>query len=1120
MIASKEISANLEFALVADSRICLASFFGRSLAGVRSISASLTHGNMKVGHRSVYKPSWLFQSYIQPLALGKDRFYHCIAYSEAFGKELFLTLENQKEEDFYNYLMHNYDYPLLGQWSATIFQEAVKKRHIKNLCPQVIRGEHAVLGPRIAVNGQEVDLGEAELYLIEMSDGELEKIISDLLKRKFICISEKEQQPLDFQGMDQYFERYGKTLVSNLEGKLNPLVPLDGNCRHLAFKQIRLMPPQAAQVNGLVKLLTKSKYAILNMGMGTGKTITSIAAAEGFFNAKKGGTLKEIYTDPNAVAYRNVVMCPGHLVEKWAKEIRQQVPYAEVAILTSFSQLVEIKKTGKERKKREWYIIGKDFAKLGYQSIPVPKRAGYKPAYALKCKDCGEVSMGFQGKKRVCRFCGSASFELARISGKTMEGMVCPFCRHLLLENKNDANSEDEEGVKALTGISFTVQNSRNSYCNICGERLWQPYVENLFLPGEKKKEAPWYQVTHYSNKAHKAKKTVWVHEAYAEDYFKSIQETPLQEKRGKGIRKYPPASYVKKKLKGFFDFLILDEAHLYKGGATAQGNAMHAFVKSSKKVMALTGTIAGGMANDLFYLLYRLDPARMIQHGYGFHNEMKFTEKYGAMESVYEVEAKEGEYNKASRGKQIQGAKPKPGISPLIFGDFLLDKAVFLDLTDMSEALPPYKEIVELIAVPKNGPKCDLEEGGSECAEQLAYRQVLQSLKEKSKKSLGKSILGTMLQFALSYPDKPYGVPDIIHPYDGSVLEKIPDFRVLVENGRLLAKEARLVDVVKEELEEGRNCVIYAEYTGNPATCVTHRLKEILVANTCLLENEVAILEASYPPTAKREAWMHKRAEEGVRVFVTNPKCVETGLDFIWEKDGRVYNYPTLIFYQMGYSLFTVWQASRRAYRLIQKEECRTYYFAYAETLQQMVIQLIAEKRVATAAIQGKFSAEGISAMANGVDTRVRLAQAMSGKDMGSKDLQAMFRTAFENNAGRGYQGISKMPIVSEIIGDGKESLMQNSGIEVLEVKEEQDYFTILHNLDGLFCLFQGKQEGKDDDSPDPLEKGCLNAVREFVMLDELAVGEKNAACMEKKLSRKEEKAKRMGQVSLFGFY
>ena len=34
-------------------------------------------------------------------------------------------------------------------------------------------------------------------------------------------------------------------------------------------------------------------------------------------------------------------------------------------------------------------------------------------------------------------------------------------------------------------------------------------------------------------------------------------------------------------------------------------------------------------------------------------------------------------------------------------------------------------------------------------------------------------------------------------------------------------------------------------------------------------------------------------------------------------------------------------------------------------------MIELIAEKQVATAAIQGKFSVEGISAMAEGVDAR-----------------------------------------------------------------------------------------------------------------------------------------------------
>lgn len=47
------------------------------------------------------------------------------------------------------------------------------------------------------------------------------------------------------------------------------------------------------------------------------------------------------------------------------------------------------------------------------------------------------------------------------------------------------------------------------------------------------------------------------------------------------------------------------------------------------------------------------------------------------------------------------------------------------------------------------------------------------------------------------------------------------------------------------------------------------------------------------------------------------------------------------------------------------QTMECRTYYMAYEGTAQAKVIELIAEKQVATAAIQGKFSVEGISAMA-----------------------------------------------------------------------------------------------------------------------------------------------------------
>lgn len=121
--------------------------------------------------------------------------------------------------------------------------------------------------------------------------------------------------------------------------------------------------------------------------------------------------------------------------------------------------------------------------------------------------------------------------------------------------------------------------------------------------------------------------------------------------------------------------------------------------------------------------------------------------------------------------------------------------------------------------------------------------------------------------------------------------------------------------------------------------------------------------------------------------------RWVLTLLDFVFKYDGRSYNYPTLIFMQMGYNLFTIWQASRRHYRLIQREECRTYYVAYASTVQEAVIGLIAEKMSATSAIQGKFSAEGLSAMASGVDARVKLAKALSDMDnQTGADLQSMF--------------------------------------------------------------------------------------------------------------------------------
>ena len=128
-----------------------------------------------------------------------------------------------------------------------------------------------------------------------------------------------------------------------------------------------------------------------------------------------------------------------------------------------------------------------------------------------------------------------------------------------------------------------------------------------------------------------------------------------------------------------------------------------------------------------------------------------------------------------------------------------------------------------------------------------------------------------------------------------------------------------------------------------------------------------------------KRKEWMHEHASKGVRVFITNPKCVKTGLDFLFYHKNVMYNFPTIIFYQYSYDLFTMWQASRRHYRLNQILECRTFYLLSENTIQIDALEMVANKQVATSAIQGHFSSEGLCAMAQGVDPRIKLAQAAS---------------------------------------------------------------------------------------------------------------------------------------------
>lgn len=1042
------ISANGAFAHVEyvfavirglSKEVLIYSCFDRSEMALRGFTANISLGNVNLyperntGGDMIIFPKVNTNNYHTKLMRGKEPVNHALCIATSLNEKYIITSEQSRDKDIYNWLMNHFDLPLLVDWIPYLRESG--KEQISQVQTEVF-GQKPMWAENVMV------------YEMSITEDVLQELVSNGLRNRDIKIAETPQKPLQFSDMDDYFMRYGSSLIDNLEKKLNPLVELKDTVDEIAFLNKRFFPQQAAIVNGLMECMRHSSYAFLNEDMGCGKTLQGMGIPEGFFNKmiieKNHISIEEVYKDSSIVKYRNIIMCPSHLVEKWKEAIQTDIPYARVVIIKSIKELCKLRKQGKERTGKEFYILSKETGKLSYTYEPLPSQIKKKKAAVKCCKECG--SLQHMSMRTQCN-CGCKEWEIKECDFSAV-GMVCPECNQLLYPA--DAETYYPDATEPpLQPSDFATQTKANHICRICGTALWQPACEPVnktlsFKPISIRKKS-WVKMTHWANKAKKNKKTVWVHDKWKEQYIaeNELDENEITYPKVAGVRKYAPSRYIKKYLKGYFDFAIFDEAHEYKGGGSAQGYAMHDLVKASRWQLALTGTIAGGYASHFFYLLFRMDPAKMRSMGYTYDatGERKFVERYGTIATEYEVENSEsGSYNMMSRGRMIGSPKCRPGISLRIFTDFLMDKAVFLNLSDMSSFLPPLTETVEYVPL--------------EDEIYNAYRDVREKMKAAmTEQNLGNSILGSYLQFSLSYTDKPYGRSDILSPIDGNIITEIPDLSYLIEGKKLLNKEKRLCEIVKRELEEDRAVFVYCEYTGKGEARITQRLKEILVRECSLRAKEVAILESSSPSAEEREAWMHHMAAKGVRVFITNPRCVKTGLDFLFEHKKVVYNYPTIIFYQYSYDLFTMWQASRRHYRLNQILECRTIYLLSERTIQIDALEMVASKQVATSAIQGHFSSEGLCAMAQGVDPRIKLAQAVTEKTPEQmKGLKSMFDVLNQWHSTTGEkQEHNKMKTFQELTGIDIATRVSRSGGLLSDTGESIDLFELFGFTTGV---------------------------------------------------------------------
>jgi len=634
---------------------------------------------------------------------------------------------------------------------------------------------------------------------------------------------------------------------------------------------------------------------------------------------------------------RILVLSPPHLVYKWRREILESVDNAKVWILNGPDTLVKLLKMRAdlgvvEHDGPEYFIMGRVRMRLGYNWKTVLTR---RKVHLKKRVDETDIE--------------SKSFAM------TYEYAACPDCGGF---------QHDDEGEK-IQYLAFTREKRKS--CQHCGVPLW-----TLQRSSRKKKShsdiiiESMCQIPTIGPKTAEQLVQTFGEEMLEQmladnvyDFINLMDENGnliFNDRRanrmersmanlefGFGQGGYQPTEFIKRYLPDkYFDLMIVDEGHEYKNDGTAQGQAMGVLANKVNKVLLLTGTLMGGYASDIFFLLWRILGKRMREDGYLYNERgslgtaaMAFMRDHGVLKDVYKET--ESDSHRTARGKKMTVRTSKaPGFGPKGITRYVLPYTVFLKLKDIGEGiLPDYKE--ELIQV-------DMTEDQAS-----AYRRLSDDLSVKLREGLARgdtTLLGVVINVLLRWPDTCFRPETVTHP---RTRELINFTGHVFEDDVLSPKEAKMVELCKTAKANGRRSLVYTIYTGKQD--VASRYKRILQEHGLKAE----VLRSSIE-TGKREDWIIDHVDRGIDVLICNPELVKTGLDLL--------DFPTIMFMQSGYNVYTVQQASRRSWRIGQKNDVVIYFLGYNATAQVSCLELMAKKIAVSQSTSGDMPDTGLDVL------------------------------------------------------------------------------------------------------------------------------------------------------------
>ena len=780
---------------------------------------------------------------------------------------------------------------------------------------------------------------------IQVNSSHLYTLVQEGLKNSKIFIrpgAGTSEVMRNITGLDSYLGSFQDTLAKRIQTSFTPeFTPgvdahderLNMICGWAEYQGLNPYPAQRDVVQAIANKLSHDDVVLLKGEMGTGKTVCGSFAS--FMVNRKPGSV-------------SIVMAPAYLKSKWELEIKSYVPFSEVVMIESLGQLqsLEAKIKNPKRKGHLFLVMSNEIAKMNYTERPCA-------VHGMKAETHPNMNPNTRHDRPL-------------MLRKGREVYRCPDCGQVLTKTVKTSRNryeevplDDEDFTSLKKGISDYCTNKVQVWDNKagvyferkCGTKLWTVYNRNDMTHDwvKIKDDVGWVRRSSIGEAVDalisKEKLTEKESTALAalSDAQSSLEEGTFSIR---APRQYCVSKYIRKNLSGHIDFFIADEIHKFAAEDSAQGRAFGDLLRAAKKSILLTGTLLYGRASSIFYILFRAFPRMMVKSGYSYKDCDLFWNTYGVSRTT------------ATRAVNANGAirdtgrskKELPGISPLVFTKFLLEHAVFLNMRDISEGLPGYSEHPVPIAM-----SSDMQTVYDEIYIQL--RETMSTYRFTKK---GSNVMTQAVNTMLIWPDSPIDNPPIKNEA-GDVVFEVPSFPDLERN-----KDQELMDLIDRKVAEGEHVLVFYHWTNR-----TNLGKHIVDLAKSHGHKSIELRgKGSSVKAEDRPEWIEKQVKNGLKVLVCNPTLVETGLDLL--------DFTTIIWYQVGFNLNTLRQASRRSWRLNQTKNVEVYFLYYTGCPQQDVMSLMATKLQAAMAIEGEFSEEGLSAMSNNEDVLQQLASSV----------------------------------------------------------------------------------------------------------------------------------------------